>query len=121
MPVTDKLKSLFRSGALTLAVAITFSGCASAATYASDNQVELYGRHRCSICQRFVADLQARRINHHFYDVDQDPDRAREMWALIHEHFPDSKSVGLPIVRVNGIVLIQPDFASFETYLNAAR
>ncbi|MEQ9364646.1 MAG: glutaredoxin domain-containing protein [Leptospirales bacterium] len=92
-----------------------------AKSYAADNQVELYGRHRCSICRAFVAELEARQITFRFYDVDQEPERAREMWALIHEHFPDTKSVGLPVVRVNGTVLLRPEFARFENYLKAAR
>ncbi len=94
---------------------------AEAKSYARDNQVELYGRHRCSICRSFVAQLEARQLRYHFYDLDRQPDRAGEMWALIREHHPDTKSVGLPVVRVNGIVLIRPDFARFETYLKTVR
>ena len=94
---------------------------ADAKSYARDNQVELYGRHRCSICRSFVAQLEARDLRYSFYDLDREPDRSEEMWALIREHHPDTKSVGLPVVRVNGTVLIRPDFARFETYLKTVR
>ena len=125
----------FAVGALL--VVATFSGCAGPAispagatdsnssapsrTYSSDNRVELYGRHRCSICQGFLAQLNARSIAHTFYDVEHEPERAQEMWSLLATNFPDRKSVGLPVVLVNGTVLIQPAFTEFETYLKAAR
>lgn len=89
--------------------------------YAADNQVELYGRHRCPICRNFAAQLKAKNIEYQFYEIDREPERAREMWALLGEHFPDAKSIGLPVVYVNGTLLLRPGFAQFESYLKAAR
>jgi glutaredoxin len=87
------------------------------ARYSPENQVTLYGRHSCPLCTNFVAALEARGIAYRFFDVDAEPQRAHEMWELINQHFPGNQSVGLPVVRVNGTVLIRPPFARFESYL----
>lgn len=63
-----------------------------------------------SICRSFTARLASEKLAYEFYDVDDTPERAREMWDLIEKNYPGQKSVGLPVVRVNGNVLIQPNF-----------
>lgn len=85
--------------------------------YAASNEVELYGRHSCSICRGFVERLERDGVEYTFHDVDESEAVAEEMWLLVLEHDPRAESVRLPVVHVNGHVMISPPYESFQTRL----
>ena len=128
-PNTSQTGRCLALALLVLAALFSTGGCRSANApvtpppggYAADNQIEVYGRHTCPICQRFMANLEAQELDYQFHDLDASEERAREMWSLVEQHHPQVRSVGLPVVHVNGTLLIQPGFAEFTNYLKAAR
>lgn len=101
-----------------LLISLTLSACASSpARYSGENRVELYGRHSCPLCQRMVQRLEERALAFRFYDIDESESQLVAMWELVRKTDPARESVSLPVMLVNGAVLISPEWSAVEEKL----
>lgn len=100
---------------LCLAVGACRSG--PPAAYSDDNQIEIYGRHSCPVCQSFSARLEDAGLAYEFHDIDEGEAHKATMWRLVREAFPEIQSVGLPVVVVNGRTFVRPDWNEFTREL----
>ncbi|MBN1524748.1 MAG: hypothetical protein JW904_09705, partial [Spirochaetales bacterium] len=103
-----KMKRLFIPVVYLFLFLSVFSGCVSSpASKLSDvNSICVYGRDTCMNCQALRKSLDNAGVGYTFYNVDNDALRNSEMWDKIRKSGADEKSVLLPVVEVNGTVLV---------------
>lgn len=106
--------SLFLLPILLLAGACRSS---APAAYSSDNQIAIYGRHSCPVCQSFSARLEEAGLAYEFHDIDEGDAHKATMWRLVRAAYPEMQSVGLPVVVVNGRTFVRPDWDEFTREL----
>jgi uncharacterized protein YkwD/glutaredoxin len=82
--------------------------------------VKVYGRSICSNCEAFMKSLQAHNISYMFFDVDKNPTWDTEMWNKVRTVDRSITNVGLPVVDINGKVLINnpTSYEQIKQYLN---
>ena len=82
--------------------------------------VKVYGRSICSNCEAFMKSLQAHNISYMFFDVDKNPAWDTEMWNKVRTVDRSITNVGLPVVDINGKVLINnpTSYEQIKQYLN---
>ncbi len=106
-----------RLSLLALLPTLILSGAAcrssAPASYSADNQIEIYGRHSCPVCQSFSARLEEAGLAYKFHDIDEGEAHKATMWRLVRSAYPELQSVGLPVVVVNGRTFVRPDWDEF--------
>ncbi|WP_455383314.1 glutaredoxin family protein [Salinispira pacifica] len=98
---------------LVLAAAV-FVGCASdphaaqapAPLSTGQNAITVYGRPSCANCESLRRSLERNGVAYLFRDVDADQAANSEMWQKIRSTGAADNSVILPVVEVNGVVLV---------------
>ncbi|MBX7058172.1 MAG: glutaredoxin [Leptospirales bacterium] len=107
--------------AAALCLFVALASCQSAAArFSRDNQIDVYGRHGCGFCQEMVRNLEQSALAYRFFDIDESESRRREMWQLVRQTDPTVESFHLPVMRVNGAVLIGPEWSAVEALLKPA-
>lgn len=82
--------------------------------------LEVYGRDTCGNCQALMQSLKAHGISYIFFNVDKNPSWNDEMWKKVHLIDPSLKTFTLPVVDINGTVLINnpTSYEQIKQYLN---
>ena len=69
--------------------------------------VAVYGRDSCGFTQKLIKDLQASRVDYHYYIVDEKP-IADRLHATMIDQGMDVRRYNLPVVDVSGDLSIRP-------------
>jgi glutaredoxin len=70
----------------------------------------VYGRKSCGFTQTMRQNLDKNKYHYTYYDVDKNKAKLSEMWGKIHRGCPSCTSTKLPVMDLNGKVLIRPSF-----------
>jgi uncharacterized protein YkwD len=98
--------------------ATAFGGPSPAPPPASNTgTLALYGRPGCGLCKRMMQDLDRAGIAYTFFDVDQNQGYNRDMWNHVSRVYPGTDSVTLPVIVIDGAVLISPSFQEVQSLL----
>ncbi len=73
----------------------------------SQTGILVYGRTSCGITTRMMQDLKARKIPYQFKNIDT-PTARQEIYQLLIQGNLKVNSIPLPVVYVNGKVLLRP-------------
>jgi glutaredoxin len=100
--------------AVAFLITLLAAGCASAPSMqatpdsasAKPDSILIYGRPTCGNCQALRASLDAAGIAYTDFNVDTDPAKNDEMWKKMESVTADTDSVMLPVVDVNGTILV---------------
>lgn len=78
----------------------------------------VYGREACGLCKATRNNLDNARIAYTYYDIDADQTKKSEMWHKINIAHPASVGgVRLPVVDIDGKILISPSFNEVKKHL----
>jgi glutaredoxin len=70
----------------------------------------VYGRKGCGFTQIMRQNLDKNKYHYTYYDVDKNKAKSSEMWGKIHRGCPSCSSTRLPVLDLNGKILIRPSF-----------
>lgn len=126
MNAATRLRDTYRAASivllLLLPIVLVLVSCAGtpAPDRSASNVVLIYGRPTCPNCAALKTALDDAGIAYTFYDIDTNPQKAREMWDKIDSVTSSTDSLTLPIVDVNGTILLShpTTLRELEPYLN---
>ncbi|MBN1531624.1 MAG: glutaredoxin family protein [Spirochaetes bacterium] len=70
----------------------------------------LYGRTNCGLCRAMMSRLEGEHIQYTFVDIQNDGGHNQEMWGKIRKVQPSASSIRLPVMEINGQVMISPSW-----------
>ncbi len=82
-------------------------------------QVILYGRDSCARCASMKARLDESGIPYTYRNLN-DSSCVSEMWKTVRTEKPGTKKVQLPVMAVNGTLLLNPKFAEVKKAMNSS-
>jgi glutaredoxin len=111
---------------LSLILSIALFACSSSGSKCADGDLEcfeeqnvnvvlVYGLYSCGTCMALKSDLEAKGIDHTFFDVDSDDQAADDMWNKMSVAHPGVQ-VSIPVVDVNGVILNGPSISQVEEH-----
>ncbi len=77
----------------------------------------VYGRKTCGLCAAMERNLNSEKIPYVFYDLSADASKSREMWGKLNKQHGTMKNVRLPIMEIDGKILISPKFTEVKALL----
>lgn len=85
----------------------------------SSDIIIIYGSDTCQNCQSLMKSLDSSSIKYIFYDVDKDLEKNIEMWNKVSSVNKSKYNIILPVVDVNGKILITnpTSFKEIKKYL----
>ncbi len=101
---------------LSILLIIFFSSICTLSIWANKNDVIIYGLKRNYHTKRFIKKLKRKKIPYVFYDVNHSPEMWKQMWEKLKKAYPETDGAYLPIVDVNGKVLMRPKLKAFMKY-----
>ncbi|MDA3864069.1 MAG: hypothetical protein PF689_09420 [Deltaproteobacteria bacterium] len=81
------------------------------------NIVLVYGSSTCGRCTSLSNGLEINHIDHEFYDVNDNAQLYEEMNFKFYSVFPEDEQLIIPIVDVNGTILMNPSVLQVKSYL----
>ena len=70
----------------------------------------VYGKKSCGFTQTMRQNLDKNKYHYTYYDMDKNKAKISEMWDKIHRGCPSCSSTRLPVMDLNGKILIRPSF-----------
>ncbi|MBA4391596.1 MAG: hypothetical protein C0399_11780 [Syntrophus sp. (in: bacteria)] len=70
----------------------------------------VYGKKGCGYTQTMRQKLDNNKYRYTYYDVDKNKAKSSEMWGKIHRGCPSCSSTKLPVMDLNGKILVRPSF-----------
>ncbi len=70
----------------------------------------VYGRKSCGFTQTMRQNLDKNKYHYTYYDVEKNKAKLSEMWDKVHRGCPSCSSTRLPVMDLNGKILIRPSF-----------
>ncbi len=81
----------------------------------------LYGRPQCGNCKAMRNHLDYEGLTYQDLNVDEDKSANQEMWKKVRASSADSSRVMLPVMDVNGYIMVNPSWTSVQETLKKPR
>ena len=107
--------------ALLAVLSLSALGCPIPPEDFGDYTILVYGRPACGFCSALRGELDRRDVEYTYYDIDVDDQARAEMFRRVLEQYPDIINVPLPVVDVNGVILLRPAWDEIREVLLATR